>query len=195
LDLTNQTAPDALADAVVTFAHGARKRLGTFWTDQPCLLLFLRHFACPGCWEQATLLAKHLGELRRAGVRVVLVGLAEPSRILPFRDRVKLEDEHVEVVVDASLSCHRAAGLLRSRWSTLGPRAVAEGLRLYATGFYVPREPEDGDFLQQGGAVLVDPTGRVVLHHVAHHLADHVDLPEVIRRARELAPHRAPVRV
>ncbi len=192
MDLTNQTAPDALAEAVVTFAHGARKRLGTFWAERPCLLLFLRHFACPGCWEEASMLAQHLGGLRRAGVRVVLVGLAAPSRILPFRDRVKLEDEDIDIVVDATLRCHRAAGLLRSRWSTLGPRAVAEGLRLYATGYYVQREPEDGDFLQQGGALLVDRAGRVVLHHVAHHLADHVDLREVVRRAADLAPeHRA----
>ncbi|HTJ85002.1 MAG TPA: peroxiredoxin-like family protein [Polyangiaceae bacterium] len=187
MDLTDQNAPDALADAIVVYAHGARKRLGTFWATQPALLIFLRHFACPGCWEQAAELTPHLSALKAAGIRVVLVGLAEPSRILPFRDRARLEDADVDIVVDASLATHRAAGLLRSAWATYGPRSVASALKLYASGYYIPRDEDDGDLLQQGGALLIDRSGRIVLHHVAKHPTDHVDLRAVVKTAEGVA--------
>src|SRR5690349_9048890 len=111
VDLTGHPAPEALTNAVVVYDHGARKRVGSFWTDQACLLVLLRHFACPGCWRQVEELQPHLPRLKRSGVRVVLVGLAAPSRIVPFRERLRLEDANVDLVTDPSASCYRAVGL------------------------------------------------------------------------------------
>jgi len=195
LDLTDQNAPDDLANAIVCYEHGARKRLATFWAEQPALLVFLRHFACPGCWEQVSLLAPRLGKLRASGVRVVLVGVAEPSRILPFRDRVQLEDAHVDLVVDPSLASHRAAGLARSAWATYGPRGSIGSVMLYARGRYIPRHDDDGDVTQQGGALLVDRASRVVLHHRAAHPTDYLDLGDVLRRAEHAGEGRHTLRL
>jgi peroxiredoxin len=90
--LTGRAVPEPLASSVVVYEHGARKRFDSFWSTQPTFFLFLRHNACPGCAAQVRALTPHLPELRRLGVRVVLVGLCEPARLLPFRERMQLED-------------------------------------------------------------------------------------------------------
>jgi peroxiredoxin len=180
LDLVGRSAPDPLASTVVAYAHGGAKKLGAFWADRPCLVVFLRHLACPGCWSQVDQLLAHLPALQAAGARVVLVGLADPARLLPFRERARLEDAAVELVTDPTLACHREAGMLRSRWSVVRPAAVAEAVRLYFSGYFVRHEEGDGVLDQQGGAILVDRGGEVLFHHVARDLSDYVDLEAVL---------------
>jgi hypothetical protein len=193
--LTGHAVPEPLASSVVVYEHGARKRFDSFWAAQPTFFLFLRHNACPGCAAQIRALLPLIPELRRCGTRIVFVGLCEPSRLLPFRERMQLEDAGVELVTDPSSSCHREAGLVRSARSTFGPVAVFEALRVYALaagpgtrpGAWVRREEGDGELLQQGGALLVDRAGVVHLYHAATNLADHVALGDVRRLAAELA--------
>jgi peroxiredoxin len=193
--LTGRAVPEPLASALLVYEHGARKRFGSFWSTQPTFFLFLRHNACPGCAAQISSLAPHLPELRRLGSRVVLIGLCEPNRLLPFRERMQLEDDGIELVTDPTASCHREAGLVRGAWSTFGPKPVLEALRLHGRaavhgtpGAWVRYEEGDGDILQQGGAMFVDRAGVVQLHHAAQNLADYVDLEAVRRLACELSP-------
>ncbi len=192
--LVGREAPEALAKAVVRFDHGGRKTLGTFWASDPCFVSFLRHFACPACFEHVSHVLSDLSELRRLGVRVLLVGVGDPSRILPFKERARVRDADIEIATDPTLESHRAAGLVRSAWGTFGPRGVYEGIRLTVAGYGVPRDTADGDLTQQAGALLVDRGGRVALHHVSRFMADEVSVPEVVALARTLAP-RATVRL
>jgi len=180
VDLTGSLAPDDLARATVLYPHGARKTVGSFWSSQACLLLFLRHAACPSCGAQVDELAPHLPVLKQKGVRVVLVGLADPSRLLSFRERIRLEDAEVDLVTDPSLACHRAAGLVSGAWATIRPASIGAALSLYRTGEIYKREAGDGDVQQQGGAMLLEKDGRVLVHHVARHLGDRVDMPRVV---------------
>lgn len=180
MDLTGRQAPEELSRATVTFTHGARKNVGSFYSTQPCLLLFLRHAACPSCGEQVEELLPSLPNLKKSGVRVVLVGLADPSLLLPFRERIRLEDEEVDLVTDPSMACHQAAGLIRSAWSTFRPASVSAALGLYARGKLYRGQEGDGDVLQQGGALFIDQGGTVLLHHVSQHLGDRVDMQKVV---------------
>lgn len=179
-DLTGSQAPDELGRATVVFAHGARKTVGTYYAAQPTLLLFLRHAACPSCGAQVEALGPRLPALKRAGVRVVLVGLTDPSRLLSFRERIRLEDAEVDLVTDPTLACHQAAGLVRSVWSAIRPASIGAALRLYAGSSIYRRQDGDGDVLQQGGALLVDRGGTVLVHHVADQMGDLVDMDRVV---------------
>jgi hypothetical protein len=143
-------------------------------------MIFLRHAACPSCGAQVEELAPHLPTLKKKGARVVLVGLSDPQRLFTFRERLRLEDAEVDLVTDPSLACHRAAGFITGPWATLRPASIAASIALYRRGDFYRREPGDGDVQQQGGALLFDKGGQVLLHHVARHLGDRVDMERVV---------------
>ena len=192
-DLTGRAAPPSLADSVVLDRTGQGRRLGSFWEEQPCVLVWLRHFGCIGCDVTVTELAPRLPELDAAGARTVLVGNGAPAAIDAFVERHALADKSVGVFTDPSLAAFGAAGLVRSAWATFGPRAVADYVRAMGAGF-VPRR-RAGDVLQQGGALVVDAGGRVVLHRVSKSLGDHADASDLVDAALGLALRASSVRV
>ncbi|HEX3345524.1 MAG TPA: peroxiredoxin-like family protein, partial [Polyangiaceae bacterium] len=116
-----------------------------------------------------------------------------PEAIAGFVERHGLADKPAEVLTDPSLAAFRAAGLLRSAWATFGPRAVVDYVRAMGAGF-VPRKAA-GDLLQQGGALVVDASGRVVFRHAATSLADHADGSDLVDAALGLAARANPMRV
>jgi hypothetical protein len=186
-------SPPTLADAVVLDRGGRGRRLGELWEKQPCVVVMLRHFGCIGCDVTVTELAPRLAELHAAGARTVLVGNGPPAAIDGFVERHALADKPVDVFTDPTLAAFRAAGLLRSAWATFGPRAIVDYLRAIGAGF-VPRRTE-GDYFQQGGALVVDAGGRVVFHHVSTHLADHADGSDLVDAALALALRSSPLQV
>ena len=191
--LQGPAAPPTLADAIVLARAGDGRPLGSYWEKQACVVVMLRHFGCIGCDVTVTELAPRLGELHAAGARTLLVGNGAPAAIDGFVERHGLGDKPVDVLTDPSLTAVRAAGLVRSAWSTFGPRAVVDYVRAMGAGF-VPRKVA-GDLLQQGGALVVDTGGRVVFRHVATSLADHADGSDLVDAALGLALRAAPMRV
>ena len=180
-----EPVPRALAETSVIDAGGARVRLDSLWDRRACIILFLRHFGCVGCAEQVTELAPRLGEIARAGVRTVLVGNGTPVQMAAFRERHALVDAQVELVTDPALDAYRAAGLQKSIWATIGPRAIAEHLRAWAAG--QPHRPVEGDPTQQGGAMLVDDRGVVRLARRNRSIGDHVAASDLVEAALGLA--------
>jgi hypothetical protein len=68
-----------LAAADVMDAEGRHLRLGTFWQRGPCLVIFIRHFACLGCAEQVAELSPRLPEGSRGPGR----GIQDPVAAKP----------------------------------------------------------------------------------------------------------------
>jgi len=187
--LVKEPAPPALGESIVSYEHGARKRVREFWADRGSLFIFLRHFACPGCSEQIAIVSPYLTELRRMQTRVVLVATSSPNRIPAFAKRMHLENGLVDVVTDPSLETHKAANLVRSYTSLLNVATVTEAIRLYAQGHFVQRVEGDGDLYQQGGALLVDQQGDVLFHHANRHMTDHFSM-DAVCEAIAIAPYR-----
>jgi peroxiredoxin len=172
----------SLGRARVTLKNGDELELGAIAPEQPLLVVFLRHFACPGCSHFMTELSPRLPELRALGVAIVLVGSGSAARLGAFADRMKLGGPGVTLATDPSLEAFRAAGMQKSFGGTYGPKAVLGSIALYTVGHWVSRDPDDGDVVQQGGAVLLDAQGEVVLAHRDRDLMDHVVVSDVVAR-------------
>ncbi|HZS40287.1 MAG TPA: peroxiredoxin-like family protein [Polyangia bacterium] len=180
--------PAALADAVVLDERGGERRLGDFWADRPALVVFLRHFGCIGCSAQVTELEPRLAQLDELGMRTVLVGNGAPNFIAGFVERHALADKRAVLVTDPSLAAFRAAGLARSWWATAGPRALADIARALAAGH--SGHQQEGDATQQGGALVVAPSGEVAFYYRNRSLGDHAAAADLVDVALGLAARR-----
>jgi len=135
-------------------------------------------------------LAPRLEELDRLNVRTVLVGSGPPTSIDDFIERLLLVGKPVTVVTDPTLSSFRAAGLVRSWWATMGPRALWDFLR--ATGKGHVNRSTDGDSRQQGGTLLVDTQGRLVWYHRNESLGDYAPATEIVDAVLRLVLKESP---
>jgi peroxiredoxin len=183
--------PPELGSAAVVSRDGQSRELGSFWAEGPCLVLFLRHFGCPTCAAQVAEISPRLAELSRMGLCVVLVGNGSPDQLAAFAERSRVAQRKVELVTDPSLRAYRAAGLVRSRWGTIGPRALAGAARAMIAGY--PHAAPLGDALQQGGALLVDRSGKVAFHHRNLNVGDHATANDMVGAALRALIHESDV--
>ncbi len=185
--------PPALAEAVVLrpglgesdAAEAGTVVLGTLWADRACALVFLRHFGCPACAENVEGLLPRLAEMRALGVGVALVGSGEAAHVGPFAALTGLEGRPAEVLTDPTLAAYRAAGLVRSAWSTFRPVSLYRVARAMALGH--PHDRPLGDPLQQGGTLLVDRGGRLAFYHRNESVGDHSPPVELVDAALAVA--------
>ncbi len=188
---TGRPAPDRLADARVKDRDGDTSRLGERWASGPALLVFLRHFGCVACSEHVTLLMPRLAELRALGVGVTFVGSGDPQYVEGFVERNGIVPDLADVVTDPSLQAHSAAGMVRGRWQTFGPRAIRNFVRAVLAGN--EHGSPQGDSLQQGGVILVAGDGTVEFAHADAALGDHAVTNDVVQAVMRLAATGAAV--
>ena len=101
---TRTAAPDlSLADHT-----GRQRQLSEFWTGQPALLMFWRHFGC-GCGiERARRLKAEWADYRQAGLNPVVVAQGEPARAAAYRSE---HDLPCPVLCDPDHDAYRAYGI------------------------------------------------------------------------------------
>ncbi|MCP4872741.1 MAG: hypothetical protein GY898_28960 [Proteobacteria bacterium] len=85
---------------------------------------------------------------------------------------------------DPSRKSYDAAGMLRGRLRTLGPKAAAQGLRAARGGH--KQKGVKGDAWQQGGVWIVMPDGSVPWTYTNDNAGDHAD-PDTILTALKAA--------
>ncbi|MEO0446869.1 MAG: SelL-related redox protein [Verrucomicrobiota bacterium] len=134
------------------------KSLHELSSEQPLLLLFLRHSGCTFCRSTLQQLAASEDAFRRDGIRLALVLMSEPDSARRFVHRFGLQD--ALIVSDPHRILYRSVGLRRGTWRELF------GLRVWWSGFgeaLVQRHgmgPLDGDGFQMPGAFLLKD-GRI----------------------------------
>ena len=186
-----ETVPKALALCSVLDREGREIELASFWAKGPTLLVFLRHFGCLCLSAQMTELVPRLIDLDRLGLRTVFIGNGAPHQIKAFTEHFLLLNKPVQIVTDPSLASFRAAGLVRSRWATFGPKAVWDAIRALGRG-HINRWGE-GDNLQQGGIVLIDGEGRVAWYYRNLSIGDHPPSVDIVDAAIGLVIKQSPV--
>jgi len=165
--------PLALRDRQILDQDGQTLRLGDLWSDEPVLLVFLRHFGCIGCSQHLHHMLPRLPEMERFGIRIVLIGNGNADYIEGFRERHGLSGYGLPVYTDPSLESHRAAGLVRSWWGAFGLPGLTGLLKGLYNGY--SQGPIQGDPPQQSGAILVDGQLVVRYYYRARTLGDFPD--------------------
>lgn len=188
--VVGQPVPPNLGAARVVTADDRVRSLGESWAERDAIVIFVRHFACMGCSAHVADLRPRLPEIAALGVACVLVGNGSPEQLAAFAEREKLADYPVELVTDPSRAAYLAAGLEQSWLGTVGPRAAANAISLFARGYRNGRP--QGDLTQQGGTLYVERGGVLGFYHHSARLGDHAPVTGIVgvalARAAALAP-------
>ena len=128
------------------------------------------------CREQAVQLHRERAGIEKRGARLAFVGNGNRHFARGFRDQFGIT---ADVYVDTTRASYGALGFRRAG---LGPRAMLTtaraGVRALRAGFSQGRV--QGDALQLGGVLAVDPGGIVRYRYVSGAAGDHPATADVL---------------
>lgn len=169
----------ALGARAVVDLRGQSRQLGSLWRNQPTVLVWLRHFGCLFCKEQAALIAPERDRIVAGGGRLAFVGHGGLDRAQAFHDE---HVPHCAVFTDPSAYTYRALGATDGLLGTVTGFA-RHGLRAVRSG-HTQTSIQGRPFLN--GGVLVAGPGPI-LHrlHISREAGDHPPVPEVLAALSE----------
>ena len=173
------TRADDLAKLKILDANDRAIELGSLWRDRTAVLVFLRHFGCLHCREHVAQLLGDVEAVRAVGAELYVIGNGSPSFIAGFREQTGWTGP---VYTDPSLAVYRAAQLERSVGSTLDPRSLTDAWRALRHGSRQGRT--QGDQWQQGGTLVVVPSGEVRWHHASGRPGDNATGAQIVAALR-----------
>jgi hypothetical protein len=126
-------------------------------------------------------LRRHEDQVEKLGIAIVVVTFEDRERAGEYVRETGLS---WPLLIDRRRVLYKAYGMGRGRWSAIwGPATWWAYLRLLRRGGRLRRPT--GDIRQLGGDVLVDPMGRVALHHVGKNPADRPNVEALLERVRQ----------
>jgi peroxiredoxin len=171
-----QQIPETAAHAVIRGLDGKEHELRALWAERPAVLVFLRHFGCLFCREQAAELDGRLQEIRERGAELVFIGNGNRHFARGFQQDHGIKSP---LYVDTKRDSYRALGMKRGFFATLGSRATWRNmLRARKQGFR--QGLTRGDAWQNGGVVVVEPGGRVAFSYLSREAGDHPPAADVL---------------
>lgn len=111
-------------------------------------------------------LRPHVSEIEKHA-DVVVIGSGAPHFARAFKEDLQID---VPVYSDEKLESYRLAGLRRGVATLLHPAALAKGVVSF---FKYPQRRTMGDPTQQGGAMIVKPSGTIAYRFVSRYGGDH----------------------
>ena len=88
------------------------------------------------------------------------------------------------LIMDGTLELYRSYGILSaSFWDIWGPKTWIAYLREIMKGRRLQKS--EGDFMQRGGDILIDPNGIVRMHHVGKGPADRPGVKTILQIVAE----------
>lgn len=169
---------DWAPDVALPVEHGLPVQLSSLWrsAERGLVVVFLRHFGCLFCKQEAKRLAHDHERFVEAGLSVVAIGVGTPARAGKFARDHELP---FPVFGDWDLGSYRAFGLGRATASGFfNPAAHHAGLRAVLRG-NLPGLPT-GDTAQLPGAFVIDPSGIVRVAHIGAHAGDNPTTGELL---------------
>jgi hypothetical protein len=123
----------------------------------------------------ATVTVTPAGPVTRGSADVIVIGNGSPSFIDGFREQTGWRGP---IFTDPSLAVYKAAGLKRGVLRTLDPRGVLRGIGTLSRGFRQGRT--QGDQWQQGGVLVVAPSGDVLWSQASDGPGDNATVDEIL---------------
>jgi hypothetical protein len=126
-------------------------------------------------------LRRHEDQIERLGLEIVVVTFEARERAEAYVRETSLQ---WPLLIDPRRILYSAYGMGRGRWSAIwGPATWWAYIQLIGRGHRLRRPT--GDIHQLGGDVLVDPAGRVALHHAGKGPADRPAVAALLDRVRQ----------
>lgn len=126
-------------------------------------------------------LHRRIDAIRNAGAELYVIGNGAPHFMEGFRETTGWPGP---LYTDPSLEVYKAAGLKRGVMTVLNARTALRAVGTLKQGFRQGRT--QGDEWQQGGVLVIEPSGEVVWSHVSDHAGDNAD-PDAIVAVLEQA--------
>lgn len=117
---------DPAPDFELQDSSGKQVHLRDYWSSQPALLMFWRHYGCGCGFVRASRLQKEYAEYVKAEANVVVVGQGEPERAADYARKYSLP---CPVLCDPTFRAYEAYGLLEGKPSQIVFDAPEEFLR------------------------------------------------------------------
>ncbi len=165
----------ALSRVTVLDVEGREVALGSLWRDRPAVTVWLRHYGCLFCREQAAEMRTVQPRIEQLGARLVFVGNGGVRQARAFQAQHAAD---VTVLTDPELRSYRAIGARSGVFSTVGPGAWRAGLRALSRG--ARQTSVKGHPFQQGAVLVIAPGDRVVFSHISNTAGDHPPVASVV---------------
>jgi len=152
--------------------------LQSLWAERPAAIVWLRHYGCIFCREQAAELRTIAAEAETLGrLAIISTGSVDHGR-----DFQKTHGRDLRSLVDPRRKTYQVLSFKRGGRSTLGPRTYLRAIQAAARGFMQGRTR--GDAMQQGGVLVVAAGGEPVFFQRSEFAGDHAGLEEILRALR-----------
>jgi peroxiredoxin len=176
----------ALSQVTVLDVHGSTVRLGELWQAHPAVIVWLRHYGCVFCREQALEMRGALPEIEKAGARLVFIGNGGPRYAKAFKESFAPD---VTVLTDPDLRSYRTIGARSGILNTIGPQAWKAGIRALRSG--ARQTSVKGHPYQQGAVMVLTPGDHIVYSYISRAAGDHPSVSSVLAALRESTPRAA----
>jgi peroxiredoxin len=103
---------DPTPDLDLIDSTGKKVRLSRFWSQQPVVLIFWRHFGCSCGIQRARRLQTEYPDYLEAGAEAIVIGPGEPERSAAYARQFDLK---CAVLCDPSYTIYRAFDLLEGK--------------------------------------------------------------------------------
>ena len=110
-----------------------------------------------------------------AGAQLILIGNGAPHFIAGFREITGYDGA---LYTDPSLAAFEAAQLKRGVTTVLNARALMPTLKAFARGG--KQGLTQGDAWQQGGVLVIAPSGDVLWHHASDRPGDNASVDSIV---------------
>lgn len=171
---------ETLAATVLLDDDGREVRVGDAWGQGPAVLVFLRHFGCIFCRENVVDFSPQEAALKKAGARLVFVGLGTPSMAKDFREQMHVT---APIWVDRDRTTYKLLEFKKERsvGALFRPALWKNVMRARLKG--LTQTKAQGPQAQYGGVVVIGKAGDVKLAYASKLAGDFPPMTEVLRAA------------
>ena len=167
-------------DGITVFDPDGREiRLGELWANQTAVLVFVRHFGCLFCRQQIAAIGPLRERVRSLGAELAVIGHGSLEQTRAFRDE---QAAPLPLFTDPTRKAYCALGMRRDPRSVLTLRVLARSVKAWARGFRQTRVA--GDPFQQGGVVVIAPTGVERYRFISREAGDHPPAADILAALR-----------
>lgn len=168
---------DAFAQATLIDTQGETVVMESLWEKQPAVIVFLRHFGCMFCREQATQLAEHYQDILDLDGEAYAIGNGTAKMAKEFAEAYKLP---FPLYTDPSRKSYELAGFQRKLG--LGLRSFKKARETLKSGHRQGRT--QGDAKQQGGGLVILTGGDRVWSHIDRYAGDLANIKQMVSALR-----------